>query len=55
MPPPAAAGVQAGSQDDARVSYLYQRSTDPDYQVVRWSAGDDSYIGVRTATSGFVR
>ena len=47
-PPPPPAGYHPGSQDDARVAYLYQRSHDPEYRagVVRWSTGDDSAIGV---------
>ena len=42
------AGYHPGSQDDARVAYMYQRSRDPEYQTagLRWSTGDDSAIGV---------
>ena len=52
--PPPPAGHHPGSQDDARVAYLYQRSGDPDYQAsgVRWSTGDDSAIGVSRPRAG---
>ncbi|KAF0287982.1 hypothetical protein FJT64_013627 [Amphibalanus amphitrite] len=48
-PPGPPAGYHPGSQDDARVAYMYQRSHDPEYQagVMRWSTGDDSAIGAR--------